>query len=127
MMNDLKIPQHVAVIMDGNGRWATERNLPRSAGHKAGADRITTLLEAAKKFAIPYITVYAFSQSGVSILGLNPFNHLFQGISLKSKISAAPLADDTHVTSETRNLEQIGGAGVLFLHKKNVSDVEFKR
>ncbi len=61
MMNDLKIPQHVAVIMDGNGRWATERNLPRSAGHKAGADRITTLLEAAKKFAIPYITVYAFS------------------------------------------------------------------
>ena len=60
-MNNLKIPRHAAIIMDGNGRWATEKGLPRTAGHKAGAERITTLLKAAKKFAIPYITVYAFS------------------------------------------------------------------
>ena len=60
-MNNLKIPRHAAIIMDGNGRWATEKDLPRTAGHKAGAERITTLLKAAKKFAIPYITVYAFS------------------------------------------------------------------
>lgn len=61
MTNDLKIPQHAAIIMDGNGRWATEKGLPRTAGHKAGAERITSLLQAAKKFNIPYITVYAFS------------------------------------------------------------------
>lgn len=60
-MNNQKIPRHVAIIMDGNGRWATARNLPRSAGHKAGAERISDLLECAKKFAIPFITVYAFS------------------------------------------------------------------
>lgn len=61
MTDTIKIPRHTAIIMDGNGRWATERGLPRSAGHKAGAERITTLLQAAKKFSIPYITVYAFS------------------------------------------------------------------
>lgn len=55
------IPEHIAIIMDGNGRWATARNLPRSAGHKAGAERISDLLAAAEKFNIPYITVYAFS------------------------------------------------------------------
>lgn len=60
-MNDLKIPDHVAIIMDGNGRWATKRNLPRSAGHKAGAERISTLLECAGKLNIPFVTVYAFS------------------------------------------------------------------
>ena len=60
-MNDLKIPQHVAIIMDGNGRWATAKGLPRPAGHKAGAERITTLLHAAKKFSVPFVTVYAFS------------------------------------------------------------------
>lgn len=61
MTDELKIPRHVAIIMDGNGRWATAKGLPRSAGHKAGADRINSLLQAAKKFAVPYITVYAFS------------------------------------------------------------------
>ncbi|MBR2510255.1 MAG: isoprenyl transferase [Lentisphaeria bacterium] len=61
MMNNLKIPQHTAIIMDGNGRWATARNLPRSAGHKAGAERISDLLKSAKKFNIPFVTVYAFS------------------------------------------------------------------
>ena len=61
MMNNLKIPQHTAIIMDGNGRWATARNLPRSAGHKAGAERISYLLKSAKKFNIPFVTVYAFS------------------------------------------------------------------
>ena len=61
MTDNLKIPRHTAIIMDGNGRWATEKGLPRSAGHKAGAERISSLLQAAKKFSIPYITVYAFS------------------------------------------------------------------
>lgn len=61
MTDTLKIPRHLAIIMDGNGRWATARNLPRSAGHKAGAERINDLIDCAKKFNIPFITVYAFS------------------------------------------------------------------
>ncbi len=61
MTENYKIPQHVAIIMDGNGRWATEKGLPRSEGHKAGAERIGTLLDCAKKLKIPFITVYAFS------------------------------------------------------------------
>ena len=60
-MDNLKIPQHIAIIMDGNGRWATNRNLPRSAGHKAGAERISDLLKSAKKYHVPFVTVYAFS------------------------------------------------------------------
>jgi len=53
--------QHVAIIMDGNGRWATARGLTRSDGHRAGARQIGKVVEAAMKFGIKYMTVYAFS------------------------------------------------------------------
>lgn len=56
-----KIPRHVAVIMDGNGRWAEERGLPRIEGHKEGAQSVRALLRAAKQANIEFITVYAFS------------------------------------------------------------------
>ena len=52
---------HVAIIMDGNGRWATERGLPRSAGHKAGADAVRRTIEAAPSAGIDLLTLYAFS------------------------------------------------------------------
>jgi undecaprenyl diphosphate synthase len=55
------IPQHVAIIMDGNGRWAKERGLPRLAGHRAGADNLRTIIRASAKFGIKYLTLYAFS------------------------------------------------------------------
>ena len=55
------IPKHVALIMDGNGRWATKRGLPRTAGHKAGAEALFTIAKAAKNLNIEAITVYAFS------------------------------------------------------------------
>ena len=55
------IPQHIAIIMDGNGRWAKQRHLPRLAGHNAGAKAVERTLEAAKKRGIKYITLYAFS------------------------------------------------------------------
>ncbi|MBO5822108.1 MAG: isoprenyl transferase [Lentisphaeria bacterium] len=53
--------QHLAIIMDGNGRWATERGLSRSDGHRAGAKQIAKVVEAAREFGIKYLTVYAFS------------------------------------------------------------------
>jgi undecaprenyl diphosphate synthase len=54
-------PRHVAVIMDGNGRWAKKRGLPRSAGHKKGADSVRVLLESAKDAGVEYITLFSFS------------------------------------------------------------------
>jgi undecaprenyl diphosphate synthase len=54
-------PQHIAIIMDGNGRWAKLRGLPRIAGHKKGAESVKTVLEACIKQQIPYLTLYAFS------------------------------------------------------------------
>lgn len=56
-----KLPQHVAVIMDGNGRWAKRRGLPRTAGHSAGAKAFEKLIENCANLGIKYLTVYAFS------------------------------------------------------------------
>jgi len=58
---DLKIPQHVAIIMDGNGRWAKKRFLPRSAGHSAGSKTVEQICDDAYSLGIKYLTVYAFS------------------------------------------------------------------
>ena len=52
---------HVAIIMDGNGRWATERGLPRTAGHRAGADAVRRVVEAAPGAGVRLLTLYAFS------------------------------------------------------------------
>ena len=60
-MPELKIPVHLAVIMDGNGRWAKKRMLPRSAGHRAGADNLKNLCKNCGHYGIKYVTVYAFS------------------------------------------------------------------
>jgi undecaprenyl diphosphate synthase len=59
--NERKIPVHVAIIMDGNGRWAKRRGLPRTAGHAQGARTVEQILEDADHMGIRYLTVYAFS------------------------------------------------------------------
>ena len=56
-----KVPRHVAIIMDGNGRWAKRRNMPRVAGHRAGADAVREVVETARELGIRYLTLYAFS------------------------------------------------------------------
>lgn len=56
-----KLPSHVAIIMDGNGRWASHRNLPRVAGHTAGATAVRRTVEAAAELHLGYLTLYAFS------------------------------------------------------------------
>ena len=55
------VPTHVAIIMDGNGRWARERHLPRLAGHRAGVENLRRVLRASADFGIDYLTIYAFS------------------------------------------------------------------
>ena len=55
------MPQHVGIIMDGNGRWAKKRGLPRTAGHTVGANNFRTITKYCSNIGIPYLTVYAFS------------------------------------------------------------------
>ena len=57
----VSLPRHVAVIMDGNGRWAQKRGLPRTAGHKAGAENFRAIATYCKDLGLDYLTVYAFS------------------------------------------------------------------
>ncbi len=56
-----QIPTHIAIIMDGNGRWALSRGLPRLAGHRAGTENLRRVIEACIEFGVKYLTIYAFS------------------------------------------------------------------
>ena len=55
------IPRHIAIIMDGNGRWAKERGLPRTEGHRVGAESVRAITEGCKEMGVEYLTLYAFS------------------------------------------------------------------
>ncbi len=61
MIDSTKLPKHVAIIMDGNGRWAAQRGLPRILGHRAGAEAVRRVSEAARELGVPALTLYAFS------------------------------------------------------------------
>ncbi len=61
LLQGVKIPQHIAIIMDGNGRWAKKRMMPRSMGHRYGMERMIGLMEHAFEVGVQYITVYALS------------------------------------------------------------------
>ena len=56
-----KLPVHIAIIMDGNGRWAAARHLPRMAGHRAGTENLSRIIRACVEFGVKYLTIYAFS------------------------------------------------------------------
>lgn len=60
------IPRHIAMIMDGNGRWAKERGLPRREGHRAGAESVREVMEACKELGVQFLTLYAFSSENWS-------------------------------------------------------------
>ena len=57
-----KLPRHIAVIMDGNGRWARERGLPRIEGHRRGSEAVRACTAACIEAGVPYLTLYAFSK-----------------------------------------------------------------
>ena len=59
--DETRPPVHVAIIMDGNGRWARARGLPRTAGHRRGADSVRRAVETAREMGVPYLTLYGFS------------------------------------------------------------------
>ncbi|MFN2104628.1 MAG: polyprenyl diphosphate synthase [Candidatus Promineifilaceae bacterium] len=60
-LSSLTVPTHVAIIMDGNGRWARSRGLPRQAGHRAGAENLRRIVRACVEFGVKILTIYAFS------------------------------------------------------------------
>ena len=59
--SELRAPEHIAIIMDGNGRWAKQRGLPRIAGHRAGAESVRKTVESCINLGVKYLTLYAFS------------------------------------------------------------------
>jgi len=61
MCREIQVPHHVAIIMDGNGRWASRRGLPRLKGHRAGVERIRAILQCLGEYGVKYVTIYAFS------------------------------------------------------------------
>jgi undecaprenyl diphosphate synthase len=60
-LDRLRVPRHIAIIMDGNGRWAASRGLPRATGHRAGRDAIRRTIEACREIGVSILTLYAFS------------------------------------------------------------------
>ncbi len=77
-LDTARVPKHLAIIMDGNGRWAKSRGLPRIAGHKAGVDAVKTVVKAAAELGVEHLTLYSFStenwlrprQEVASLMGL---------------------------------------------------------
>ncbi len=89
------VPQHVAIIMDGNGRWAKQRGLPRLKGHEQGAESVRAVLRAARRVGVKYLTLYAFSTENwvrpkdeveglMNLLGV--FMDRYEGEILKNKV-----------------------------------------
>ncbi|MEO7098727.1 MAG: isoprenyl transferase [Luteolibacter sp.] len=66
MTSHPEIPRHIAIIMDGNGRWAKERGLPRMEGHRSGAESVREVMEACIELGVEYLTLYAFSSENWS-------------------------------------------------------------
>ena len=117
-----RLPTHIAVIMDGNGRWAARRNQPRVAGHRAGAEAVRATVEAAAELAIPYLTIYAFSTENwkrprlevealmgllreflrKEIRSLKSNNIRFQTIGHESGLDRAVRREIDHARSETK-------------------------
>ncbi len=61
MLDKNNIPKHIAIIMDGNGRWAKAKGLPRTAGHRAGINRVKEIIKAADELGVKVVTFFAFS------------------------------------------------------------------
>jgi undecaprenyl diphosphate synthase len=82
ILDPTKIPQHVAAIMDGNGRWAKQKGLPRIAGHQQGANTVRSILRCCKDWGIANFTVYAFSTEnwGRPEAEVNFLMRLFEGL-----------------------------------------------
>ena len=107
------MPRHIAIVMDGNGRWATKRALPRTAGHAVGAETFRRIATYCKDIGIEYLTVYAFStenwkRSGEEISTIMDLleKYLYESIERmeRDKVKMKFLGDTTVLSSKLQNL-----------------------
>jgi undecaprenyl diphosphate synthase len=106
-----KLPAHIAIIMDGNGRWAQARGLPRIEGHRAGVERVLEISRAVREWGIPYLTLYAFStenwkrpedEVGGLMLILKQFIIAHRQELIDSETRLNPIGDLSRLPAETR-------------------------
>ena len=100
MIDRDNVPQHIAIIMDGNGRWAKQRGLDRSEGHQAGAATVRKLVENALKLGVRYLTLYTFStenwkrpQAEVAALMVLLFESIEEEIFMKNNVAFRVVGD----------------------------------
>ena len=108
-----RLPRHIAIILDGNGRWAKKRGLPRTAGHKVGAETFRTIATYCRDIGIDYLTVYAFSTENwkrpqeevETIMGLLK-NYLLEAIDTmeRDNVRLHFMGDMTPLTEELKEL-----------------------
>lgn len=105
-----RIPQHIAIIMDGNGRWAKQRGKERSFGHQAGAETVHTIAEASARLGVKYLTLYTFSienwdrpSDEVSALMNLLVNSLEEEIFLKNNISFRVIGEIDKLPADVQN------------------------
>ena len=115
----MKVPNHIAIILDGNGRWAKSKGMPRSYGHVKGCENLENICEVAKELGVKYLTVYAFStenwkRSREEVEGLMRLfrNYLKKCIKISQKnnmrvrIIGDPTAFDQDIQDKIRELEE---------------------
>ena len=121
-----RLPRHIGIIMDGNGRWAKNRGLPRSAGHKPGADTFGRIAKHCRELGIPYLTVYAFSTENWkrpadevdAIMGLlrqylrETFKHQEENARLQFLGDRTPLAPDIREMIDKAERGSEGNTGI---------------
>lgn len=108
-LDKTNLPQHVAIIMDGNGRWAQQRGLERSQGHQAGAAAVRQLVENALKLGIRYLTLYTFStenwkrpEAEVAALMALLFEQIEEEIFIKNNVGFRIIGDLSRIPEKVR-------------------------
>lgn len=109
LVNKENVPQHIAIIMDGNGRWAQQRGLERSQGHQAGAAAVRTLVENAINVGVRYLTLYTFStenwkrpQAEVAALMALLFESIEEELFVKNNVSFRIIGDLSKLPQNVR-------------------------
>ena len=109
LIDNNNIPQHIAIIMDGNGRWAKQRGMERSQGHQAGAATVRKLVENALKLGVRYLTLYTFSTENwnrpvaeVAALMALLFESIEEEIFVKNNVSFRIIGDMSKLPDNVR-------------------------
>ena len=110
--HNLPVPRHVAIIMDGNGRWATERGLSRNDGHRAGVEKLREVLKWLGEAGVEYVTIYAFSTENWS----RPQGEVDGIISILRSV----------IEKETQDLHK-RGVRIIMLGRTNRLDTELRK